>query len=364
MSDLRVGFVTGTEDFWRHYLVAAKQGVQRLSGAATPDVYALPRFLGDRCSFLRSGGSISASAFDLIFCELNGGETQLEYLDSLVSAQSPPVAVVPGPPEIICSRLTDHKLRLVRRILLNARFVLAYSDAIASFYDGLIALPRSHVIPWPFDYDATRRLAGTTTNTAETIKIVLNVPLRFGGWARNYPFVLKAALTDALAPLSPEERQRFSFHSFVYADEDREAFTRSGFAEGLQVTLEPQRLYASFVRFLASSDAVVNLTASSVLGRITFLAAALDKPGLFTANAEINSRLYPGSAVSLLAPTALREALAALLSGLVRRDVPARFMPDSIATRSTGDFRANAHSFAGVFSELLDLRRQTSQPPT
>jgi hypothetical protein len=363
MSGLRVGFVTGTEEFWRHYLVAAKQGIQRLSGACTPDVYALPRFLGDRCSFVRSGASISASVFDLIFCELNGGETQLEYLDSLVAAQSPPVAVVPGPPEIICSRLTDHKLHLVRRILLNARFVLAYSEAIASFYDGLIGHPRSQVIPWPFDYDATRRLAGATTNGAETIRIVLNVPLRFGGWARNYPFVLKAALADALAPLSAEERQRFSFHSFVYSDEDREAFARSGFAEGLQVTLEPQRLYAPFVRFLASCDAVVNLTASHVLGRITFLAAALDRPGVFTSNAEINERLYPRSTVALLAPTALCEGLTSLLSGLVTRDVPPRFMPDSDATRRTGDFSANACTFARLFSELPEPGRQTFQPP-
>jgi hypothetical protein len=357
MSGLRIGFVTGGKGFWRNHLMSAKQEFQLLSGAFSPDVYALPRFLGNRCTFIRNGESISRPAFDLIFSELNGSDAQLEYLDSLVAAKSPPVAVIPGPPEIICSKLTDHKLLLVRRILLNAPFVLAYSDAIASFYDGLVGQARSRVIPWPFDYDAARRLAGSTPHAAETIRVVLNIPLRFDGFARNYPFVLKAALADALAPLSPAEQQRFSFHSFVYADEDREEFTRSGFAEGLHVTLEPRRSFTSFVRFLASCGAVVNLTASHVLGRITFLAAALDKPGVFTSNAEINGRLYPGSTVPLLAPTALCEALTGLLSGLVRRDVPPRFAPDSAATRRIGDFSANALAFARIFSELPGLRR-------
>src|SRR6185436_7082470 len=95
-----------------------------------------------------------------------------------------------------------------------------------------------------------------------------------------------------------------------------------------------------------------NLTSSSVLGRITFLAAALDKPGLFTANSEINTRLYPGSVVPLLAPAPLRDALTALLRGLVEGNVPARFMPDSTATRAAGDFSANAARFAGLFAEL------------
>ena len=362
MSGLRVGFVTATDSFWHHHLLAAKQGVQWLSGAFSPDVYALPRFLGNSCRFVRTGQPVSDSGLDLIFSELNGSDVQLEYLDSLVAAQSPPVAVVPGPPEIISSRLTDHKLLLVRRILRNARFVLAYSDGIASFYDGLIGQARSQVIPWPFDYDAVRRLGASPASATETIRIVLNVPLRFGDWAANYPFVLKAALVDALLPLSPAEQRRFSFHSFAYDDRDREAFAQSGFAEGLRVTLEPQRLFAPFVRFLASCDAVVNLTSSSVLGRITFLAAALDKPGLFTSNAEINTRLYPGGAVPLLAPAALRDALTDLLRGLARGDVPARFVPDAIATRAVGDFGANAEKFARLFSDLAGPGGQSAQP--
>ncbi|MEO8075605.1 MAG: hypothetical protein ABI818_04700 [Acidobacteriota bacterium] len=357
MSGLRIGFVTATDSFWHHHLLTAKQGVQWLTGAFSPDVYALPRFLGDGCRFVRTGQPLSDGSLDLIFSELNGSDVQLEYLDSLVAAPSPAVAVVPGPPEILCSRLTGHKLALVRRILRNARFVLAYSDTIASFYDGLIGQARSQVIPWPFDYDAVRRVAGPPRSAADTIRIVLNIPLRFSGRAENYPFILKAALVDALTSLSPGEQERFSFHSFMYTDQDREAFTASGFGEGLRVTIEEQRLFAPFVRFLGSCGAVVNLTSSSVLGRITFLAAALDKPGLFTSNAEFNTRLYPGSTVPLLAPAALRDALTALLRGLVSGDVPARFLPDAAAARAAGDFSGNAARFARIFSELPAARR-------
>ena len=127
------------------------------------------------------------------------------------------------------------------------------------------------------------------------------------------------------------------------------------------MTLESKRRFPSFLRFLASCDGVVNLTASHVLGRITFLAAALDKPGVFTSNAELNTRLYPGSTVPMLAPAPLRDALTGLLAGLVRRDLPARFMPDSAAARTTGDFGANARSFAGLFAALPGVGTRISQ---
>lgn len=363
MSDLRIGFVAGRDSLWRHHLLAAKQEFHRLKGTLLPDVYSLPFFLGARCTFIRSGERVAASAFDLIFSELNGSDQLLEYLDALAAAKSPPLAVIPGPPEIISSKLTDHKLRLVRRILLNAPFVLAYSETVGAFYDELIGQTRSQVIPWPFDYDATRRLAGPT-NTEDTIRVVLNVPLRFRGLAPNYPLLLKAALMDALATLSPDQQRRFTFSSFVYEDQDAEDLARSGFADGLPVTLEPRRSFSSFVRFLGGCGGVVNLTSTNVLGRVTFLAAALDKPGVFSSNSEINQRLYPGSTVPLLAPAALREALAGLLAGLAGRDVPSRFMPDATAARRIGDFGANARAFAHLFADLRNRHDNQAQPLT
>lgn len=362
MRELRIGFVAGKDSFWRHHLLAAKQEFHRLKGTVLPDVYGLPFFLGARCTFIRSGEPVAPSAFDLIFSELNGSDQQLEYLDALIAAKSPRVAVIPGPPEIISSRLTDHKLQLVRRILLNARFVLAYSETVASFCDELIGQSRCHVIPWPFDYDAMRRMAGPAPAAGANLRIMLNVPLRFDGWARNYPLLLKAALRDALDALPPEQRARFAFSTFVYEEDDREAFAATGFADGLNVTLEPRRSFAGFVRFIGACDAVVNLTATTVLGRVTFFAAALDKPGVFTSNADLNRRLYPGSTVSLLSPAALRDALTGLLAGLSRGDVPARFRPDVAAARSAGDFTANAQAFARIFAEPAHNGDRPAEP--
>jgi hypothetical protein len=357
----RVGFVTGIESVWQHHLVAVKQGLHRLSGGPTPDVYGLPRFLGEELAYIRTGQVIDRGEFDRVFCELNASDEQLGYLDALVAAQPPPVVVVPGPPEILFRELTHERLVTVRRILRAADHVLAYSPELARFYNGLIGDTRVRVAPWPFDYAAVVALGDARRPHDEyvgaafrrpddsVVRVVLNVPLRFVGVTQNYPFVLKAALLDALDGLAAADRTRVHFHSFVYDDEDRRAFERTRFADNLHVVLEARRSYGSFVRFLSTCDAVVNITAGSVLGRITFLAAALGKPGLFSDNSTLNAELYPTALVPLLQPAQLREALSGLLSGLVEGTVPATYLPDEAAARRIGDFAANA----AVFRRLM-----------
>jgi hypothetical protein len=347
MASPRVGFVTGIEGRWGHHLVAIKQAVHRLSGGLTPDVYALPRFLGESRTFIRTGQVLDRGAFDLIFAELNASAWQLAYLESLVAAQPPLLAVLPGPPEILMRRsTTDERLRAVRHILGGAHRVLVYAPDLARFYDELIGQPRARVVPWPFDYDAVRTLGGTPARRRDgTIHVVLNVPLRFTGIAKNHPLVIKAALLEAIAPLPAADRERLRFHTFVYEDRDRKAFGDTRFADGLSIVLERRRPYGAFVRFLASCDAVVNITASSVLGRVTFLSAALGKPGLFSANAHLNTELYPSATVPLLEPGAVRDALSELVRGLVAGAAPPAFMPDDAAARRIGDFTANAVIF-------------------
>jgi hypothetical protein len=352
MASSRVGFVTGIESLWKHHLVAVKQGVHHLSGGLTPDVYALPRFLGEAPAFIRTGRTVDRGAFDLILSELGAGDDQLAYLESLVATQPPPVAILPGPPEILTRRLTDDRLRAVRQILRGAHRVLVYGPELARFYDGLIGQSRARVIPWPFDYDAVRTLGGPpAVRRDRTIHVLLNVPLRFTGIAQNHPFVIKAALLDAIAPLPAADRERLRFHTFVYEDSDKEAFEETRYAEGLSIALEPRRPYGPFVRFLASCDAIVNITTSSVLGRVTFLAAALGKPGLFSSNAHLNTELYPSATVPLLQPAALRDALAGLIGGLVAGEAPPAFMPDDAAARRIGDFAANAAIFRRIVYE-------------
>lgn len=346
----RVGFVTASDSPWHHLVLTAKLRALQAAGVLLPDIYALPRFLDASVTLIRHGEQPPRGGLDLIFAELNGSEDQLAHLGALVASQPPPVAVIPGPPEILAPRLDDRKLQMVRAILRDASHVLAYSDDIASFYDGLIGVRRASVIPWPFDFAAVRRLAGSPRRGSGSVRVVLTVPLRFHGDTPNFPFVLKAALVDAVQALPPAARARVSFHTFAYAAEDRDAFVRSGFGDGLAITLERKRHFRSFVRFLDGCDAVVNLTASSILGRVTFLAAALEKPGLFTPNATINRELYPHATVPLLDPWQLRCALMELLRSLADGPVPARFLPDVDAARRLGDFDANARRFAELLA--------------
>jgi hypothetical protein len=344
----RVGFVTGSGSPWRRLMLTARQQALQASGVVLPDIYALPRFLDADVTFIRDGERPARGDVDMIFAELNGAEDQLAHLQTLVAAQPPPVAIVPGPPEILAPRLTDRKLRLVRTVLRDAAHVLAYSADIASFYDGLMGARRAAVIPWPFDYAAVRRLVGGRRPAGAPVRVLLSVPLRFHGDTPNFPFVLKAALLDAMEALPAALRDRVSFHTFTYADEDRATFEASGFADGLPLRLERKRHFRSFIRFLDGCDAVVNLTASSILGRVTFLAAALDKPGLFSPNAAINRELYPHATVPLLDPGQLRCHLTELLRSVTEGEAPARFLPDVDAARRIGDFDANARRFASL----------------
>ena len=195
------------------------------------------------------------------------------------------------------------------KILCGAHRVLVYAPELARFYDGLMGQPRARVVPWPFDYDAVRSLG------------------------------------------RPAARRHDRTIDVVLKDRDRDRFNSTRFDHGLSIVVEGQRPYGAFVRFLASCDAVVNITASSVLGRVTFLAAALGKPGLFSDNAHLNGELYPSATVPLLQPALLRDALSALIQGLLAGQAPPAFMPDDAAARRRGDFAANAVIFRRLVFE-------------
>ena len=157
-ESLRIAFVSGQSRWWRKQRLAAKYLKMRLEGVLYPDVFCLALMLSDKFDFLLEDEKVPAGKYDLILAELPGSDSQLLYLESLVDAGDPPVAVIPGPPAILSRGLTDAKLRLVKRILGGARFVWAYSPELKTFCDGLIGRERAEVIPWPYDLDATRKL--------------------------------------------------------------------------------------------------------------------------------------------------------------------------------------------------------------
>ena len=355
MSDaLRIAFVSGHSRLWRKQRLAAKYLKMRLEGLIYPDVYCLALMLSDKFDLLREDEKIPRGKYDLVLAELQSSETQLRYLESLVAAADPPVAVIPGPPAILSRDLTDPKLRSVKHILGAARYVWAYSPELKTFCDGLIGRERATVIPWPYDFAATQKLGQTSQRNLRARKILVQVPISFHDIVQNHPFVLKAILLDLWQELPTAVREHLTLHTFVYNSTDREQYKSSGFADGLPFVLEGKRGYRSFIRFLAECDGVINLTAGSILGRVTFLAAALGRPGIFSDNSQLNQRLYPGSTVALFDTVRLRELLRAMLLGLANGTTNGRLLPSSVAAADIGNFPAN---------QAL-LRQILGMPPT
>ena len=185
--------------------------------------------------------------------------------------------------------------------------------------------------------------------------MLLNAPLRFCSNTQNFPFVLKAALLNVWSELPFNCRERVTFHSFVYNSGDEVQFRDTGFAEDLPIILESRRQYRSFVRFIGECDAVINLLCGNVLGRITFLAGALGKPGIFSDSSEINCRLYPGATVPLLS-SGLHEMVRSLLCGIFEGCVDQRFLPSTTAVSELGDFQANSLKLRALFKEGAGMR--------
>jgi hypothetical protein len=338
---MRIAFVSGQSQWWRKKRLAAKYLKMRLDGVIYPDVYCLPLMLSERFDFLLEGEKVPLGKYDLILAELPGSESQLLYLESLVVDGNVPVAVIPGPPAILSRELTDVKLRMVKCILGGARHVWAYSPELKTFCDGMIGLERAVVIPWPYDLAGTQKLVASTKREPGRHKFLVQAPMSFHDIVQNHPFVLKSVLLDVWQELPEAVRERISFHTFTYNSTDAEKYKSSEFAKGLPFVREGKLGYRAFLRFLAGCDGVINLTAGSILGRITFLAAALDRPGIFSDNSRLNARLYPGATVAMFDTVRLRELVDAMLHGLANGKTDERLLPSTAAAIAAGDFAAN-----------------------
>jgi hypothetical protein len=347
---LRIAFVSHQRRWWGKQRLAAKYLKMRLEGVIYPDVYCLALMVAEKFDFLLEDERVPAGKYDLILAELGASESQLRYVESLAGAGDPPLAIIPGPPAILSRELTDDKLRMVRNILRGARHVWAYSPELKTFCDGIIGRDRAVVIPWPYDLAATQKLASDRHHRRQASawphesgrhKILVQAPMSFHDVVQNHPFVLKSLLLDIWQELPETLRDTISFHTFIYDSVDLEIYKSSEFAKGLPFFLEGKRGYRAFVRLLAECDGVINLTAGSILGRITFLAAALGRPGIFSDNSQINSRLYPGSGVAMFDTVRLRDLVRSMLLGLADGRVDARLLPSGSAAAEMGNFSAN-----------------------
>jgi hypothetical protein len=338
---MRIAFVSGQSQWWRKQRLAAKYLKMRLEGVIYPDVYCLPLMLSESFDFLLEGERVPLGKYDIILAELPGWESQLLYLESLVVDGNVSVAVIPGPPAILSRELTDAKLRKVKCILGGARHVWAYSPELKTFCDGMIGRERAVVIPWPYDCAGTQKLASGARRELGRHKILVQAPMSFHDIVQNNPFVLKSVLLDVWRELPEAVREKISFHTFTYNSTDTEKYKSSDFAKGLPFVREGKLGYRAFVRFLAGCDGVINLTAGSILGRITFLAAALGRSGIFSDNSALNLRLYPGSTVAMFDTVRLRELVGAMLHGLANGVTDERLMPSAVVAAEVGDFASN-----------------------
>jgi hypothetical protein len=340
---LHCGFVSGWDSPWRTFLVRAKYLLMWAQRIVYPDVFCIPYWLGWKCDFIRIGARFNPDNYDFILSELNAGVGHLDYLRELIKVNPGKIIILPGPQEIFESNATKVAQGLATWILRRAGHVWAYSEAAANFADECAQAPVAKVIPWPFDYAETRRRGRPRRNRRpETIRILLGVPLRFVGIAANAPPFLEQCFAEALAALPPAARNRFQFYAMVYTQEDETAWRQTGFGQRLEVVLEPRKNYVHFLRFLGNCDAVLTLPRFSVLGRITFLAAALGKPGIFTENVELSRRLYPRSLVESATDEQLRDRVRDLLFGLLDLGPLEPFLPDIPAAQEVGDFAGNA----------------------
>jgi hypothetical protein len=342
-NKLNYGFVTGWGNAWRNLKIRGKYVLMRLQRIVYPDVYCLPYWLGGKCHFIANGAKVDAGKYDFIFAELNAGVNQLRYLAQLVEAAPRKMVIITTPGEIFQANATKRAQGLATWILRRAGRVWAYSEAAANFANECAQAQVARVIPWPFDYAETRRRGlPRRSRQVETRRILVGVPLRFVGIAANAPHFLEECLTDVWTAMPPGARNQFQFCGMVYTKEDEVAWRQSGFGSRLGVALEPRRNYVNFLKFLGTCDAVITLPRFRVLGRITFLAAALGKPGVFTANVELSRRLYPQSLVETPTDEALRDRVRDLLYGLLNLGPIDAFLPDVRAAEEVGDFAANA----------------------
>jgi hypothetical protein len=298
-----------------------------------------------------------------IFTELYAHDAQLETLHSLAFSAGERMVVLPGPRQVFVHLAGPSAYRLAGELLRKVRHVWAYSSEVAQFADELAEKSVATVIPWPFDYCGTRRLAGQRNSSDPTLRVLVGSPLRFGGPMHNDPRHLESALASALEDLPTHLRSRLRFYAVAYEVEDVRTWKATAYGQRAGILRCPRQEYVSFLRFLNSCAAVVNLSRASILGRICFLSAALEKPGLFTRNVEISRRLYPTSLLDDPSDPSLSARLRRLLEGLSGNQEGLNdFLPDVSAARAIGDLARNGEDLRAKLDSTVSQRGSVLTP--
>jgi hypothetical protein len=339
----RYGFVTRGDHWVENLKIRIKYALMKANGVMYPDVYCIPLWLRGRCCYLRNGDRVDPDKYDLMFSELNGSDAQLECLLHIAKVFRERTVVLPGPPEIFIAYASKAGWRIAGEILRNSGHVWAFSKDVASFANHLAEANVARVIPWPFNYTSTVRIARNTGPVFTDINhVLIGCPMRFTGIAENSPHFLERCIRDVISEMPQYERRRFRFHGFVYTDEDKHAWRERQFGSEIGAVLEHRKSFTKFLKFMGKFAAVIHLSRFGILGRITFIAAALGKPGIFTKNVELNQCLYPRSLVQDPTDPQLGKFVRSLLFGLLGYESLDLFMPNTTAAKEVGNFAGNA----------------------
>ena len=233
----------------------------------------------------------------------------------------------------------------------------AYSPELKTFCDGMIGQERAVVIPWPYDLAATQKLGSCRSPGALAgTKFWCRLPMSFHDIVQNHPFVLKSVLLDVWQelPVSAPRENHFS-HFHLQLDRCREVRVvriRQGIAvcAGRQARVPCH----SCVLWRAAKGSSI-LRREAYLGRITFLSAALGRPGIFSDNSQLNKQLYPRSTVAMFDTVRLRELVRAMLLGLANGTTDERLLPSSSTAAGIGDFQANQARLRKIIDSALAL---------
>jgi hypothetical protein len=353
-----VAFLIGSRSRRRQLLLALKYRLMRRRGLLYPDVFCLPYLIADNIDFVRDDERLTAGRHSLIFSELNGSEQQLADLLEVERRSSVPVIVLPGPPEILTSVLgadeRGRKRALAGEIARQASAVWAYTREIRDYSADELGAKRIDLVPWPFDTAATQAMCRNgRAGTGPTRRIAFNIPIRFVGPARNDAAF--RVLESVWSRLPQDVRERITFHSFAYTRLDAEKIREAAAEAAIPLTIEHRRGYRGFVRFIGGCDAVVNMTAGSILGRVTFIAGATGRAGLWSDNASLNRDLYPRATVSLADSSIAAERLDRLIRGVVDQDIDDEFRPSSAAVARVGNLAVSAARLRELAHDLQGL---------
>ena len=358
MHNIRIAYILSNNSFIYKTKIFLKYFLMRRMGFIYPDVFCIPYFINNSNKIFGIGDHFYTDKFNYIFTELYAYESQLEYLNNIAKKYPHKLIVILGPPHVLNNKTSPRGYKLIKSILQNAKLVLSYSYLIKKHYLELAPESNIELFNWPFDINTIKKIVKVKNHIGNcNIDILINTPLRFNDSYGLSANELKKMLNDVMCSLGEEIASKILFHSFVYTNEDRNIFYETKFASGLPLKLHNKLNFKKFVLFVNNCDVVINFVNHFLLGRITLISAALNKPGLF-GSSEMNDKLYPQSTVSLDDLENLKNVLIDLIESVYNYDSKLKkFMPNNKEIEQYGNFELSCKMFSNILTNYKFIEK-------